>query len=64
MRQLVYVFYDRGFSFGAFNREHPECRDHIVRLLIGDVFNDEVGKVFDVLREWTTLPAPVQLETG
>ncbi len=64
LRQLVYVFYDRDFSFGAFNRKHPEYRDHIVRLLIGDIFNDEVGEVFDVMREWTTLPAPVRLETG
>ncbi|MCH7591506.1 MAG: tryptophan 7-halogenase [Planctomycetes bacterium] len=64
IRRLVYVFYDREFSFGAFSRKHPEYRDHIVRLLIGDIFNDEVGEVFDVMREWTTLPAPVRLETG
>ena len=64
IRQLVYAFYDHSFSFGAFHRDHPEYRDHIVRLLIGDVFNDEVGKVFDVMREWITLPAPVRLETG
>ena len=63
IRQLVYAFYDEDFSFGAFSRKHPEYRDHIVRLLIGDVFNDEVGAVFDVMREWITLPAPVRLET-
>ena len=64
IRQLVYAFYDPSFSFGAFHRKHPECRDDIVRLLIGDVFNDDVGRVFDVIRKWTNLPAPVRLETG
>jgi len=62
MRQLVYAFYDRNFSFGKFARAHPEYQDHIVRLLIGDVFNDEVGKVFDVLAQWVKLPEPNPLE--
>jgi len=56
IRQLVYTFYDRSFSFGRFSREFPEYRDHIVRLLIGDVFNDEVGDVFEVIRNWIDLP--------
>jgi len=68
IRQLVYTFYDRSFSFGRFSREFPEYRDHIVRLLIGDVFNDEVGDVFKAIRNGigrpepahTTCPAPVQ----
>ncbi len=51
IKRLIHVFYDRSFSFGRFNQEYPEYRDHIVRLLIGDVFNDEVGKVFDVIRD-------------
>ena len=42
--------YDRSFSFGRFSRDFPQYRDHIVRLLIGDVFNDEVGEVFTVMR--------------
>ena len=53
IEQLVHVFYDRSFSFSKFNREHPEYKDHIVRLLIGDVFNDEVGEVFDVLGKYS-----------
>jgi flavin-dependent dehydrogenase len=52
IRQLVLAFYDPSFSFGRFSGAHPEYRDHIVRLLIGDVFNDEVGAVFDVMRDW------------
>lgn len=62
IRQLVYAFYDKSFSFGAFNKEHPEYNDHVVRLLIGDVFNDEVGKVFDMMRQWISLPEPTALE--
>ncbi len=57
IEQLVHVYYDRSFSFAKFNKAHPECRDHIVRLLIGDVFNNDVGKVFDVLRDHVTQPA-------
>jgi flavin-dependent dehydrogenase len=62
MRQLVYAFYDRNFSFGKFAKAHPEYQDHIVRLLIGDVFNDDVGEVFDVLRNWAGLPADSPLQ--
>ena len=62
IRQLIYAFYDESFSFGKFSREYPEYQDHIVRLLIGDVFNDEVGAVFDVLRDWVSLPELVKLE--
>lgn len=61
MRQLVYAFYDPNFSFGRFARAHPEHQDAIVRLLIGDVFHDEVGQVFDTLGEWVSLPGAVPL---
>jgi len=49
IRRLVYRFYDRDFSFGRFIAAHPEHKDHLVRLLIGDVFNDEVGSIFDAM---------------
>jgi len=62
IRQLVYAFYDESFSFGQFSREYPQYQDHIIRLLIGDVFNDEVGAVFEVMRDWVSLPEPVELE--
>lgn len=62
MRQLVYTYYDKDFSFGAFVRKHPEFHDNLVRLLIGDVFNDEVGGIFEVLKDWVRLPAAVPLE--
>jgi geranylgeranyl reductase family protein len=64
IRQLVYAFYSPEFSFARFTREHPQFQDHIIRILIGDVFNDEVGRVFDVMREWVDLPEPIALELG
>ncbi|MFQ5430256.1 MAG: NAD(P)/FAD-dependent oxidoreductase [Phycisphaerae bacterium] len=59
IRQLVYAFYDRNFSIGRFVREHPDYADHIIRILIGDVFNNEVAEVFDVMREHAALPEQV-----
>jgi flavin-dependent dehydrogenase len=62
IRQLVYAFYSPEFSFGAFSKRNPEYHDHIVRLLIGDVFHDDVAEVFEAMRDWVDLPAPVPLE--
>ena len=64
IRQLVHAFYDPNFSFAKFSREYPEQTSHIVRILIGDVFNTEVGQVFDVMRSWIDLPEPIPLQTG
>ena len=61
-RRLVYAFYDPQFSIGGFVREHPEYADHIVRILIGDVFNDEVSEVFKVMSRSITLPDGIELE--
>lgn len=63
MRQLVYTYYDKDFSFGAFVRKHPEYHDNLVRLLIGDVFHEDVGRIFSVLKDWVRLPEAVTLET-
>ncbi|RMF75844.1 MAG: NAD(P)/FAD-dependent oxidoreductase [Planctomycetota bacterium] len=64
LKNLVYAFYDRSFSFGAFLKAHPEHRDNLVRLLIGDVFNDEVGKIFGPMSQWTRLPEPIESPRG
>ena len=45
MRRLVCEYYS-GFSFGAFVRQHPDLRGTITDLLIGDLFNDRVDKVW------------------
>ncbi len=62
LRQLVYTFYDKTFSFAAFIRKHPEYRDAVTRLLIGDVFHEDAGEVFHVLKDWTKLPEPIEVE--
>jgi flavin-dependent dehydrogenase len=45
MRRLVCEYYD-GFSFGAFIRKHPHYKGNLTDLLIGNLFNDQVGEVF------------------
>lgn len=62
IRQLVYAFYNEDFSIGQFVRDNPKYGDHIVRILIGDVFNSEVGAVFDVMGQRIELPGPIELE--
>ena len=61
LRMFVYAFYDQSFSVGKFLKEHPQYVNHVTRLLIGDVFNDEVGEVFTAMRDWTTLPEAIPL---
>jgi flavin-dependent dehydrogenase len=48
MRRLVCEYYD-GFSFGSLMRHHPELRGTVTDLLIGDLFNTRVDKVWGPL---------------
>lgn len=61
IRKLVYAFYTKGFSFGMFNREHPEHKKNLVDLLIGNVFNDEAGRIFESMQQYCELPPPLKL---
>ena len=45
MRRLVCEYYD-GFSFGQFVKKYPHLRNTITDLLIGDLFDDKVDKVW------------------
>ena len=45
-RRLVYAFYTPDFSFATFVSKHPEHREAIVRVLIGDVFGDDLDDAF------------------
>ena len=45
MRRLVLTFYE-GFSFGAFVRKHPEMQTHLIDLLVGNLFNDQVDAIW------------------
>ena len=48
MRRLVCEYYD-GFSFGNMVRKYPELRGTLTDLLIGDLFEDRVDKVWGPL---------------
>ena len=50
MRRLVCEYY-AGFSFGNFMRHHPELRGTVTDLLIGDLFEDRVDKVWAPMEE-------------
>jgi hypothetical protein len=48
MRRLVCEYYD-GFSFGNFMKHHPELRGTVTDLLIGDLFDERVDRVWGPL---------------
>jgi len=50
MRRLVCEFYE-GFSFGRFVRKHPDLKDRVTDVLIGDVFTDEVDILWPLMDE-------------
>jgi flavin-dependent dehydrogenase len=47
IRQLVDAYYTNEFSFGRFMKAHPEHRGNLTDLLIGRIFYDGAGKIFD-----------------
>ena len=47
IRKLVHAFYTNEFSFGKFMKMHPEYAGNLTNLLIGRVFEDGVGKIFE-----------------
>jgi len=64
IRMLVYAYYDPGFRMGRFVREYPHLKDAVTRVLIGDVFEDDLAELFDTLRMHLCLPDSIQLEQG
>jgi flavin-dependent dehydrogenase len=50
MRRLVVEFYE-GFSFGRFVRKHPDLKDRVTDVLIGDVFTDDVDVLWPLMDE-------------
>ena len=47
IRKLVHAFYTDEFSFGQFMKSHPEHQGNLTDLLIGRVWHEGVGKIFD-----------------
>ena len=47
IRKLVHAFYTDEFSFGMFLKDHPQYIGSLTDLLIGRVFTDNAGHIFD-----------------
>jgi len=47
IRKLVDAFYTDGFSFGRFLRDHPHHVGNLTDLLIGRIFHEDAGRIFD-----------------
>lgn len=50
VRRLVCEFYN-GFSFGRFVKKHPDMKDLVTDVLIGDVFTDKVDVLWPLMDE-------------
>ncbi|MCA9193131.1 MAG: tryptophan 7-halogenase [Planctomycetales bacterium] len=47
IRKLVDAFYTKDFSFGGFLRDNPQFRGNLTDLLIGRIFYDGAGDIFE-----------------
>jgi flavin-dependent dehydrogenase len=47
IRKLVDAYYTPEFSFGHFLKEHPHYRGDLTDLLVGRVFHEGAGRIFD-----------------
>jgi len=47
VRKLINAFYTKPFSFGSFLMKHPEHVGNLTDLLIGRIFYDGAGRIFD-----------------
>jgi hypothetical protein len=63
MRRLVCEFYD-GFSFGRFIRKHPEQKDRVTDVLIGDLFKDDVDVLWPLMDEMRRESPPLVATPG
>lgn len=55
IRKLVYAFYSSDFHFGDFIREHPDCEEQLVHLLIGNVYREDVSDLLEAMDEFHPL---------
>lgn len=55
VRKIVYAFYDKDFSFGAFLKKHPECIQDVIDLLSGNIYDRDVTGMFGPMSEMVTL---------
>ncbi len=62
IRMLVYAYYDPSFSMGRFVAENPHLKDAITRVLIGDVFDDDLADLFGTMGRRLKLPEAIKVE--
>jgi flavin-dependent dehydrogenase len=62
IRKLVYAFYTPTFSFGKFVKMHPEHKDDITAVLVGEVFRPGADAVFEPMKEMAPIPESIPLE--
>ncbi|MEM7014117.1 MAG: tryptophan 7-halogenase, partial [Verrucomicrobiota bacterium] len=56
MRALVYAFYDPDFSFGKLIKMNPDLRPSLTDCLIGDLYEDKFGPLFEAVAEIAERP--------
>lgn len=56
-KNLIMAFYKTDFSFGSFLMEYPQYKNHLVDILIGDVFKPEVEEMFVGMEEYLRMKA-------
>jgi flavin-dependent dehydrogenase len=55
MRALVYVFYDKNFSFGKLVKSNPELRGDLTDCLIGNLDKD-FTRLFEAVESQAVIP--------
>jgi flavin-dependent dehydrogenase len=48
-RKLVYAFYSPDFSIGGFMKEHMELKNHLIDILIGNVYKPGTEELFETM---------------
>jgi flavin-dependent dehydrogenase len=61
VRKLVYAFYTKEFSFADFLKAHPECKQGIVDILSGNIYDDSVQAIFEPMGRMCPLPEDLTL---
>ena len=56
LRKMVYAFYSRNFHFAKFIEAHPEHREGVVDLLIGNVYRTDVSNLLRAMDDFCELP--------
>ena len=63
MRQLIFAFYDSGFSMGRLVRDHPEAAPAVTDILTGRTEGD-FGPLYAAIDSAMERPGPLELEMG